>query len=248
MVEIVITRFIEDLNWLPATLENLHNNSYDTAVFIYNKGQPIANLQEGLVINLKNVGRESHSYAYHMVHFQHTRNVTLYVQGDPFDGHREKISTTVLSVVNHAMSFGIGALPLQWLYNSKFHNANDGKPYDADPAWVPMGLPLGPWIDKILDEHPGLFRFRFPKRCNVPFVGHADFAVHSSLQLPKPILLSIIRDLSTSSAVETAHYMERLWFWLFYAVRADSAFASVPFDEGFHLNPECMLDEPVAAV
>ena len=247
MVEVVITRFREDLNWLPATLENLHNNGYDTAVFIYNKGEPMANLQEGLVINLRNVGREAHTYAYHMVHFQHPRNVTLYVQGNPFNGQAE-ISTIVLSVVNQAMSFGIGASKRIDNYDSKFHHPNDGKSYDADPAWVPIGLPLGPWINKILDKHPGLFRFRFPKSCVVQYIVGADFAVHSSLQVPKPILLSIIEDLSTSSAVETGHYMERLWFWLFYSVRADSAFANVGFDDPFHLHPECMLNEPVATV
>ena len=248
MVDIVIARYSEDLNWLSDTLQALHANSYDTAVFIYNKGKPMANLQGGLVINVKNVGREAHAYAYHMVHFQHTRNVTLYVQGIPFDGHDESIPTMVLNAVNQAMSFGIGVLPFTKLFDYQYHHSRKGHSYDADPEWVPIGLPLGPWINKILDQHPGLFRFRLPRSCAVPFVVAADFAVHSSLQLPKPILLSIIKDLSTSSAVETAHYMERLWFWLFYVVRADSAFANVPFDEGFHLESKCMLKQTVEAV
>ena len=56
---LIISRFNEDLSWLKK------QNNFKTV--IYNKGEEISNQKFKNIINLKNVGRESHTWLHHIV-------------------------------------------------------------------------------------------------------------------------------------------------------------------------------------
>ena len=60
-VDIVIARYEEDLSWLNELPIN-----YDR-LFIYNKGSPIT-FPDAYIIELPNLGRESHTYFHHVIH------------------------------------------------------------------------------------------------------------------------------------------------------------------------------------
>ena len=77
--QIVVSRYNEDISW---TLK------YSPNVVIYNKGQDdIPN-----AISLPNVGRESHTYLYHIItNYHHLADLTVFVQGScPSFGYQGK--------------------------------------------------------------------------------------------------------------------------------------------------------------
>lgn len=71
--QIIISRYNEDISWI---------HSFRDISLIYNKG--INNIDSNIfnVVQLKNVGRESHTYLYHIVNnYYNLANVTLFTQG-----------------------------------------------------------------------------------------------------------------------------------------------------------------------
>lgn len=83
--EVVIARYYENLNWVAKEFPN-------EKITIYNKGKdditPLANWK---IIKLPNIGRESHTYLYHIIaNYNHLADRTLFLQGDPY-GHMNYI-------------------------------------------------------------------------------------------------------------------------------------------------------------
>lgn len=71
MLDIVIAHYNEDLSWVDKYREN-------NRVFIYSKGENV----QGKKLN--NVGREAHTYWYHILHVEDKAEYTVFLQGDPF--------------------------------------------------------------------------------------------------------------------------------------------------------------------
>ena len=72
-VELVIARYNEDLSWL--------NKVKNKKITIYNKGESI----KEKYIKLDNIGRESHTYLYHIINnYDNLSDITIFSQGDPF--------------------------------------------------------------------------------------------------------------------------------------------------------------------
>ena len=112
-VEVVISRYNEDVSWaryLP----------FD--VIIYNKGSSlnIQHSQHIVIIELENIGRESHTYLYHIIkHYEMLKNKTIFLQGDPFY-HSPQILELLCMSDNY--------LPVQSL--SKWYS----------PTWPPVSI------------------------------------------------------------------------------------------------------------
>jgi hypothetical protein len=77
--EIVVARYNENLLWLTKLPKNIK-------IFIYNKGEPIdlSFLQHKYeLIVLPNIGRESHTYLYHIINnYNNLPEITIFCQGD----------------------------------------------------------------------------------------------------------------------------------------------------------------------
>lgn len=73
MVEIVISRFNEDISWINGLSHKIH---------IYNKGEPC-----GFdCIKMENVGREATTILYHIINnYDNLPEYTIFLQGNPFD-------------------------------------------------------------------------------------------------------------------------------------------------------------------
>lgn len=72
-MEIVISRYKENLDWV----SNIKNHK----VTIYNKGD-----FDSRYINLPNIGREAHTYLYHIIeNYNNLDDYTCFLQGNPFD-------------------------------------------------------------------------------------------------------------------------------------------------------------------
>ena len=73
-MQVIIARYQEDITWS----NNIHNR------IIYNKGKTIES--KANVINIPNVGREGHTFAYHIVaNYDNLADYTCFLQGNPFD-------------------------------------------------------------------------------------------------------------------------------------------------------------------
>ena len=73
--EIVVARYNENLDWLKKI-----KKSKDLKITVYNKG---ANDIDVPFIQLPNVGRESHTYLYHIIHnYDNLADQTIFCQGD----------------------------------------------------------------------------------------------------------------------------------------------------------------------
>jgi glycosyltransferase involved in cell wall biosynthesis len=74
----VIAKYNESLEWLPACKSK--------KTLVYNKGSAISNDDRWTIIQLPNVGRESHTYLWHIINnYDSLDEWTLFLQGYPFD-------------------------------------------------------------------------------------------------------------------------------------------------------------------
>jgi hypothetical protein len=95
--EVVVAYYRENIEWL--------GNVKDYKITIYNKSP--FNIPN--TIKLKNVGREMHTYFYHIIeNYDNLSDVTFFTQGNPFDhvsnyieilnGYPQTLSNSVLSI------------------------------------------------------------------------------------------------------------------------------------------------------
>lgn len=74
-VDLVVARYNEDVNWLKKVPKNIN-------IILYNKGNDDIEFK---YIKLDNIGRESHTYLYHIINnYDKLANKTIFTQGDPF--------------------------------------------------------------------------------------------------------------------------------------------------------------------
>lgn len=74
IMKLVVSRYNEDIEW---------TKKYSNVV-IYNKGTPLVGYSN--VIDLPNVGREGHTYYYHIyTNYDSLDEYTIFLQGNPFD-------------------------------------------------------------------------------------------------------------------------------------------------------------------
>lgn len=77
MIQIVIARYNENLDWL-----SLIPSEYE--IIVYNKGKKITNTNENIkIIEIENIGRESHTYLQHIIkNYNNLSNKIVFCQGD----------------------------------------------------------------------------------------------------------------------------------------------------------------------
>ena len=91
---LIISRFNEDISWLKKHKE--------FKIYIYNKGEKILDNKHN-IINLKNVGRESHTWLYHIVNnYHHLDDISIFLQGriDDLNCMAYKDPNQYLKVIN----------------------------------------------------------------------------------------------------------------------------------------------------
>ena len=114
---LIISRYNEDISWLKP-YKNFE-------LYIYNKGEEIRDIEFKNIINLKNVGRESQTWLYHIVNnFEKLEDINIFLQGriddlgcmafkDP-DSYLRKMKVSKNGFI--ASRFGL-LTPLHWKFN-----------------------------------------------------------------------------------------------------------------------------------
>jgi len=196
--QIVIARYNEDINYLL---------KYSNISIVYNKGDNNIDLKFNY-INLPNIGRESHTYLYHIIkNYDNLANKTLFIQGnikdhklypldyylynnDDFVGYKSKYSINLLkkNIIHEG----------KYLRELKQGNLKKSKytPYE--------------WINLIGIDISNNMEF-------FEMIWGANFSVSKDLihKKSKSFYENIIKYVEYDNNPEEGHYFERSWYLIF---------------------------------
>lgn len=188
-IELVVAHYHESLNWLrrvPATIQKTVYSKSDTLPSIPN-------------VSLPNVGREAHTYLYHLVtRYDSLADFTIFCQGKPFDHAYD---------FHHSLrAFAAGDLPntpFKWL----------GHIIDTD---TPDGQLFREWSKNDTGEgldltgfHRQLFNADGPQ--DYPFYLGAQFVVSRELVRRQPLVFYQKALELSLNYPDAAHCYERMW-------------------------------------
>jgi hypothetical protein len=222
-VDLVIARYNENLNWVAETTKDLEKLGHTVRVFIYNKGDVLAHLKN---IFLPNVGRESHTYLYHIVNnYEEYSDSTrehkhiVFLQGDFIDHTKtwfqgyvtqtQLICGFVNDSIKHNASISwakkherVGMNAAIWDFRIDQHNGKQLEPR-ADSCF-------GEWFVKNVED-----KKHFQKSGLLNWWIAGLFAVNSSLLTQKPkIYFSNLLDQLNHIDPEIGHFFERSWVYI----------------------------------
>tara|TARA_Y100000589_G_scaffold330619_1_gene380833 strand:- start:2829 stop:3518 length:690 start_codon:yes stop_codon:yes gene_type:complete len=202
---LIIARYNENINWV--------NKHKDFKIIIYNKGDKLIENEYFKVVNLKNIGRESHTWLHHIViNYNNLDNINIFLQGrlddlncmaylNPND-YLKKINKYGFSVRRYGL---LG--PFHWDWNV---GVNKDERYKKQ------------WLnDEISKSELGFRNFSkkfFPK---IPYFVATSysgcFAVKKENILKHDINFykELLNILGKSKNPIEGHYLERLWCYMF---------------------------------
>ncbi len=83
MVEVVVAKYEEDINWTKEFKKS--------KLFIYDKSD-----KDNGYINLPNIGREAHTYLYHIINnYDNLSDYVCFLQGNPYDGVKGNLNKSI---------------------------------------------------------------------------------------------------------------------------------------------------------
>ena len=202
---LIISRFNENLNWLEA-----HQNFN---IVIYNKGDQLTSNTFKNIIKIDNVGRESHTWLYHIVeNYNNLDDVSIFLQGriDDLDCMSYKDPKEYLKKVSKT-GFAVSRLgllgPSHWENNVGIEH----KPKYAD-QWYKNEISRSEYgfrefAKKIFPEIP-IFVATSYGGC---FAVKKELILSHNLSFYKKLLKSV----SNHKNPIEGHYLERLWCYMF---------------------------------
>ena len=215
-VKIIVSRYNEKLSW---TKKGPYNKYKYT---IYNKGinEDFEQKNVSQVIKLPNVGRESHTYLYHIVNnYDNLANVTIFLPGSCMDAHKkEKTLQTIQKTKETKNSVFLVSYynkgVLNTLYDFIIDNyvVANSKNYElnkSDKLKQCSIRPFGKWYETV-----------FPN-ININHVNYQSiFSVSREhiLNRSKESYQEILNYVNTYKNEESAHYIERTFLAIFYPI------------------------------
>jgi hypothetical protein len=200
--QIVVARYNENLNWL---------DKFKDIAVIYNKGKYCHSLNKFEVISLPNVGRESHTYLYHIINnYENLAERTIFFQGKITD-HK------ILNIEDYFEEDDfIGKLDeinLNLLYKKIEHHGKWKNEYLLG-IMRPSTLTPIEWLTRII----GLkLNEDIILKKKIKMVWGANFSVSKEkiLKKPKSFYENAIKLLENHINPEEGHYFERSWYLIF---------------------------------
>ena len=213
-VEIVIARYNEKLEWLNEEPFNKY------PVIIYNKG-PNDNFTKTEmiknIINLDNVGRESHTYLYHVINnYNNLSDITIFLPGSTSTEYKKIKALNIFNNISENNSDVFSCVKENLYKNQKdfyvdnyllTNDYNKNTNLDSKIS-ISDKRPFGNWYDYFL------------KNKDIDCITYnAIFAVSKKTILNRPIEFyqSLLNEVDKDHNPETNHYLERSWASVFYS-------------------------------
>ena len=212
--DVVVSHYNENIDWIN------YQPFAELNIICYNKGtqqiDDVCKPPTCSIINLKNVGRESHTYLYHIIkNYNNLAPVTIFLPGSAMDDHKKHIT---LGVVNKVLQTGTsvfrgdyGTFPDE-IYNFQIDKwkstNNNNKLINPENELVMSPIkPYGKWYEA-----------NFGKLKVKTFCYYSIFAVSKEhiIQHPVEKYKKLLQQLEGSSNPEVGHYMERAWGAVFH--------------------------------
>ncbi len=202
---LIIARYGEDLNWL--------EKHKDFEITVYNKGSKLPDSNNFKVLNLKNVGRESHTWLYHIVkNYNNLNDINIFLQGniDDLNCMAYKNPNDYIKKINR---YGFAASryallgPLHWDWNVNINNDIRYKKQWNNNEISRSNIGFRNFAKKLFPEIP-LFVATSYSGC---------FAVKKEIIKKHNIIFykKLLEILGKHQNPIEGHYMERLWCYLF---------------------------------
>ena len=221
--EIVVARYNEKLEWISQPPFNKH------PVILYNKGdnddfEQSSNIKR--VVSLPNVGREMHSYFYHIIHnYDNLADVTIFLPGSADLEHKFDRSKLVVSEVERKNTTVFSCWKnenfVKENYNFQIdeylstHKDNQSVNKDAH-IQVSNIRPFGNWFESIFTNNE--------KNSCVSFNSIIAVSRNTILQKPKSYYEKMMDQVDEHHNPETGHYIERSWYAVFYPFDDEAVF------------------------
>jgi hypothetical protein len=214
-IQLVISRFNEQLNWLKDTpFLNSYNN------IIYNKGinNDFFSNDKSTITHLKNIGRCDATYLYHIINnYNNLENITIFLPGSIDSSHLKFTKTKILmnEIEKHQDTVFVSAYyndvkKESFNFQLDEWQASDIKNKSINPEskLTPANIrPFGKWYESIFGDI-------LIKR--VSFGGIMGIHKKDILKHPKDYYEKLYQEFGESSNPEVGHYFERSWEAVFY--------------------------------
>ena len=214
LITVVISRYNEDLKWLDSDNFSIYN------IIIYNKGinDNFIKLPNMTIINLDNVGRESHTYLYYVINnYNNLTDITIFLHGSCDMQHKYIKMKNLLNYIN-LKNKPIFIYDLKYdnvknvLYNFTIENYQgtnqQNKNLNPESKLELSEIrPFGKWFEHYFND----IKIQHISYCGIFSVDKKDILQHS-----KEYYENLIKQLSNSSNPEGGHYFERSWEAVFY--------------------------------
>jgi hypothetical protein len=197
---LIVARYNEDTEWVRKYVPN---------VVIYNKGSK-ENIDDTLwpyVVDLPNVGREAHTFLWHIVHNYHNLSEVLVFLQCNYSDHLEGTLGDLLTLEkDHSDNLIDSTI---WNHNASYYEFRIREWKETNLRPTTMNECYGQWYER-------LFGKSFPHDYTKVYPG-AIFSVKRDvvLRYPKELYESLLEEVSCDVAPEACHFMERTWSKMF---------------------------------
>ena len=200
----VVARYNERLEWLKDEPFSKYK------VLVYNKGINEDFYNVGEVENLPNVGREGHTYLYHIVkHYDNLNDITIFFPGSLNLPHKlEKGLKTIREIEKTKQAVCVtDSTDVDSLYDFTISNyastSNENLSMNDESNLELASIrPFGEWS-----------KSKFKPNAHTHFSNHGILSVSKKdvYQRPKSFYEDLLEELSHTSNPEVGHYVERSW-------------------------------------
>jgi hypothetical protein len=206
LIEIIISRFNEDLKW---TTEGIFN---DYKYTVYNKGDNdnFEKTNVNKIINIKNVGRCDHTYLYHIVtNYHNLTDIIVFFPGSLNLEYKKERAVEILTRIKYnkiAIFLGEHSANIKNKFNdfsldnwqsTNTQNLDKNKETSLQLSKI---RPFGNW-----------FKYYFGNKIVNSFCYWGVFSIDKRDIIQHPIsrYIILINQVNTSSNPEVGHYLER---------------------------------------
>jgi hypothetical protein len=213
-IEIIISRYNENLEWL----QNEPYNKY--SYIVYNKGINSDYYKSNNFIKeikLPNVGRESHSYLYHIINnYNDLKDINIFLLGSNNDPIKKKESDKLIKMIEDTNSAVFISSEYNDVKNDLYSftldhwegtNEDNAKLLSKNNFEKAKIRPFGKWFEN---------KFGDLNIKNIAWRGTFSVSKEDIIQKPQSFYESLITDLDNNSNPEEGHYFERSWAAIFH--------------------------------